>query len=112
MAYVLQVFLADTSQIKNRGWLFAFSTSPFVVTAFAGPAAAQRFYKVTGWRWAFGTFAIAFPVVSAPIASIFLYGRKKAQDKGILRKPAESNKPSRFAWLETWVNTVISFDSK
>lgn len=107
MAYVLQVFLADTSHIKNRGWLFAFSTSPYAVTAFAGPAAAQKFYQVTGWRWAFGTFAIAFPVVSAPIATIFLYGRKKAQDKGLLGKPHENSSMGC-----AFVHHVLDFDSE
>ncbi|KAL1957863.1 hypothetical protein VTO42DRAFT_5428 [Malbranchea cinnamomea] len=86
MSYVLQVFMADTSHIKNRGWLFAFSTSPFVVTAFAGPAAAQKFYQVTGWRWAFGAFAVIIPVISAPIICIFLHNRKKAKELGYLPK--------------------------
>lgn len=55
IVYVLDVFLADTSSLKNRGWLFAFSTSPYIATTFAGPAAADSFYKSTGWRWVFGT---------------------------------------------------------
>ena len=41
MSYTLQVFMADTSSLKNRAYVFAFSTAPYIGTTFAGPAIAQ-----------------------------------------------------------------------
>ena len=86
MTYVLDVFIADTSSLKNRAWLFAFSTCPYIANTFAGPAAADSFYKNSTWRWAFGTFAIVIPVISAPVVIIFIRGRRKAEALGYLRK--------------------------
>nr|KMM66810.1 siderophore iron transporter mirB [Coccidioides posadasii RMSCC 3488] len=86
MAYVLDIFLADTSSLKNRGWLFAFSTSPYIATTFAGPAAAHAFYRFSSWRWAFGTFSIVLPLASAPVAGIFFQSRRKAMELGYLAK--------------------------
>ena len=37
IAYVLDVFIADTSSLKWRGLMFAFSNSPYIATTFAGP---------------------------------------------------------------------------
>ncbi|OWP05665.1 hypothetical protein B2J93_1714 [Marssonina coronariae] len=36
MAYVRDVFMADTSSLKNRALVFAFSTTPFIATPFIG----------------------------------------------------------------------------
>ena len=56
IAYVLDVFIADTSSLKWRGLMFAFANSPFIVTTFAGAPAAQSFYETAGWR-CFGTMS-------------------------------------------------------
>ncbi|KAI9753681.1 MAG: hypothetical protein M4579_005033, partial [Chaenotheca gracillima] len=88
ISYVLDVFIADTSSLKNRAWLFAFTTCPFIANTFAGPAAAQAFYLHSGWRWAFGAFSIIIPVICSPVAIIFLRGRRKAEKMGYLRRDA------------------------
>lgn len=51
MTFTQDVFIADTSSLQWRALLFAFTTSPYIATAFAGPAAAQRFIEGPGWRW-------------------------------------------------------------
>ena len=66
IAFVLDVFIADTSSLRSRALMFAFSTSPYIATTFAGPAAAQSFQQTSGWPWAYGTFAILTPVISLP----------------------------------------------
>lgn len=89
VAYVLDVFLADTSSLKNRRWIFAFSTSPYIATTFAGPAAASAFYKSTGgWRSAFGTFSAVMPLVCLPLIAIFVHNQRKAVKDGYLAKEA------------------------
>lgn len=76
--YVISVFIADTSRLKNRGLMFAFLSSPFIITSWiSGPLAAaylkvkvidgQQVTTGIGWRWAYGTFAILVPIVSLPL---------------------------------------------
>lgn len=82
---MLDVFIADTSALRNRGLIFAFTTTPYIATTFAGPSAAQSFLDrggVEGWRWGYGVFAIVVPCVTTPVALIFLINRKKAVDEG------------------------------
>lgn len=105
MAYVLDVFLADTSSLKNRGWLLAFSTSPFIATTFAGPALAQAFLKSYGWRWAFGAFAIIIPVASLPMVAIFLHSSYKAVRMGYLK----GGRSGRSFWQNV-VHYTVLFD--
>ncbi|KAK2755565.1 hypothetical protein FQN54_006505 [Arachnomyces sp. PD_36] len=106
MTYVLDVFIADTSSLKNRAWIFAFSTCPYIATTFAGPAAADSFYHNSGWRWAFGTFAIVIPVISAPVVMIFVRSRKKAESLGYLRKSSSGRTFSQSVW-----HYIIQFDA-
>ncbi|KAK2825767.1 hypothetical protein FQN49_007385 [Arthroderma sp. PD_2] len=105
IVYVLDVFLADTSSLKNRGWLFAFSTSPFIATTFAGPALAQAFLKTCGWRWAFGTFSIVIPIASLPMVIIFLHSSSKAVKMGYLRH----QRSTRTKW-QSIVHYATEFD--
>jgi len=86
MAYVLDVFMADTSSLKNRALVFGFSTTPYIVTTFIGPRAAESFVKTSGWRWAYGTYTIVTPVVAAPIMAVLWYNQRKATKLGLLVK--------------------------
>jgi hypothetical protein len=52
--YVISVFVADTSRLRNRGLMFAVLSSPFVVTSWASGPLAEAFLGlkgVEGWRW-------------------------------------------------------------
>ena len=84
MAYVLDVFMADTSSLKNRALVFAFSTTPYIVTTFIGPPAAQSFIQTSGWPWGFGTFVIIIPVVALPILAVLWINQRKAVKEGLL----------------------------
>ncbi|TAQ84630.1 hypothetical protein B7494_g7035 [Chlorociboria aeruginascens] len=86
MAYVLDVFMADTSSLKDRAFVFAFSTTPYIATTFIGPRAAQSFEETSGWPWAFGSFAIITPVITIPILVVFYANEKKARKGGVLVK--------------------------
>lgn len=86
MAYVLDVFMADTSSLKNRALVFAFSTTPYIVTTFIGPRAAQSFLETSGWPWGYGTFAIITPVITLPIQYVLWENQKKARAAGLLKK--------------------------
>ncbi|EIN11142.1 siderochrome-iron transporter [Punctularia strigosozonata HHB-11173 SS5] len=101
---VLEIFIADTSKLKNRGLMWGFSTTPFIATTFAGPAIAERFLEYGSWRWSFGVFAIITPIIAVPIAGLLLWHQRKATNLRLLslertRKPlAESLKHYLVEW--------------
>ncbi|KAL1638666.1 hypothetical protein SLS58_008698 [Diplodia intermedia] len=105
MGYVLDVFIADTSSLRNRALMFAFSSTPFIATAFAGPAAAQKFLEHSSWRWGYATFAIVIPIVSLPMVVLFIMQRNKARARGLTKK-ATSNR----TWAESFKYYFIEFD--
>lgn len=82
--YIMQVFVADTSGLKNRAWAFAFVATPFICTAFTAPLAADSFLTTSNWRWAWGAFAIIMPVVFLPLAIVFKYYQRKAEKMGLV----------------------------
>ena len=85
MIYCVDVITADSSSLKNRGLAFAFTSSPYIITAFAGPKSAEGFYNnVKNWRWGFGAFAIIVPVVASPLFLILQMNLKKAKREGVL----------------------------
>lgn len=106
--FVLDVFIADTSSLKNRALMFAFSTSPYIATTFAGPAAAQSFLATSGWPWGYGTFAIVVPAISVPFLSVFWYNQRLAKQQGIIVK---SRAASDRTFLQSIRHHFIEFDS-
>ncbi|CDK28326.1 unnamed protein product [Kuraishia capsulata CBS 1993] len=80
---ILDIFIADTSGLKNRAFAFGFASTPFICTAFTGPLAAQSFLKMTTWRWAYGAFAIIMPFVFVPLALVFKFYQLKAEKMGL-----------------------------
>lgn len=106
MQYVLDVVIADTSSLKNRSIAFAFSTSPYIATTFAGPALAESFLKHSTWRWAFGTFTIVVPVVAIPILVILALNSQKARRLGVLQR-----EPSGRTFLGSIWHYAIEFDA-
>ncbi|KAJ5623819.1 hypothetical protein N7510_000128 [Penicillium lagena] len=84
MTYCVDVITADVSRLKNRGLAYAFTSSPYIITAFAGAKASERFYYQISWRWAFGCFAIIFPIVAAPLYFVLKFNVRKARKDGVL----------------------------
>ncbi|KAF3765443.1 putative MFS siderophore iron transporter [Cryphonectria parasitica EP155] len=82
MTFCVDVVTADASKLKNRGLAYAFTSSPYIITAFAGSAASESFYYQISWRWGFGVFAIVFPIVAAPLFFILKANIKKAKKLG------------------------------
>lgn len=106
MIFCIDVVTADTSKLKNRGLAFAFTSSPYMITAFAGPKAAEGFYE-SNWRWGFGAFSIIIPAVAIPMASILFISRRKAKKTGLLIK-GESGRD----WYQSLLFYVVEFDCK
>ncbi|KAH8668466.1 major facilitator superfamily-domain-containing protein [Xylariales sp. PMI_506] len=91
MTMCVDVITADASQLKNRGFAYAFTSSPYMITAFAGAAASEGFYDYISWRWGFGVFAIVFPIVSLPLYFILKYYLRKAQKEGVAIEKSNRN---------------------
>lgn len=83
---ILEIFIVDTTGLRNRAWAFAFSTTPFICTAFTAPLAVTSFLETSGWRWSFGVFAIVQPFVFLPLAFTFKYFERKAAKLCIYKK--------------------------
>ncbi|CAD6499299.1 BgTH12-03419 [Blumeria graminis f. sp. triticale] len=86
MAYVMDVFMADSSTPKNRALVFAFSTAPYIITTFIGPRIAAIYLSTIGWPWAYGTFVIITPIATIPLVYILHRNEQKARAAGILRQ--------------------------
>jgi MFS family permease len=101
----MSVFLADTSHLKNRSLVFAFASSPYIVTTWIGGYAAQSFIDGAGWRWGFGTFAIVMPIICSPLIAWFLYYYRKARKQGLMPQ-----RKSNRTILQSIRHYVVQFD--
>jgi hypothetical protein len=83
---IMDIFIADTTGLRNRAFTFAFASAPFICTAFTGPLAAQSFLKDSTWHWAIGAFCIIQPVVFLPLAVVFKFYQRKAEKMGVFTR--------------------------
>ncbi|EPE04148.1 mfs siderophore iron transporter [Ophiostoma piceae UAMH 11346] len=84
MTYSIDVITADASKLKSRALAYAFTSSPYIITAFAGPKVSDDYYNNISWRWGFGTFAIILPIVALPLFLILKANLRKAKKQGLL----------------------------
>ncbi|RAR01789.1 MFS general substrate transporter [Stemphylium lycopersici] len=84
VSYILTVFIADTSSLKNRALMLSFATSPYIITTWIGGPVAQSVLGGPGWRWGFGIFTIIIPVVVIPLSVLVLYNDRKARNMGLI----------------------------
>ncbi|KAI0205773.1 major facilitator superfamily domain-containing protein [Astrocystis sublimbata] len=105
MTYCVDVITADASKLKNRALAYAFTSSPYIITAFAGPKSSEGFYENIGWRWGFGAFSIILPVVAAPLYFILRANLRKAKAQGAVVE----EKNNRTVFQTIWFY-VLEFD--
>lgn len=84
--------------MRNRGLAYAFTSSPYIISAFAGPKAAEGFNDAN-WRWGYGAFCIILPVVAAPLCLTLLRNKRKAKADGLLKEQAEQEHKTPVQWL-------------
>lgn len=109
IAFVLQVFIADTTSRKNKMIALGFSTTPYIPNTFAGPAAAQAFLEGSGWRWGYGAFCIIIPSVCAPLIFIMWLNLRKAKMRGLVKERV-SEYPPETKWHQKVKYWVIELD--
>ncbi|KAI8211828.1 Siderophore iron transporter mirB [Colletotrichum sp. SAR 10_86] len=105
LTYSIDVITADSTNLKNRGLAFAFTSSPYIITAFAGPKSAEGFLDNVNWRWGFGCFSIVLPVVAAPLYGILKWNIHKAKKRGVLVR-----EPSGRSFLQNIWWALVEFD--
>jgi MFS family permease len=99
------VLAADVTSIKNRGLAFAFTSSPYMITAFAGSKAAESFLLHVNWRWGFGAFAIIVPGVTIPLFVLLKYQQRKAEKQGVIAPERSPDPLLRQIW-----DGIVGFD--
>ncbi|CAG7972773.1 unnamed protein product [Penicillium olsonii] len=105
VTFILGIFVADATGLRNRAFATAFIGTPTLCTAFAGPLAAQAFYTHSTWRWAYGCFAIIIFVVFVPLALVLKFYERKAGKMGIFVKTK-----SELTVLQSIVHYFHEFD--
>lgn len=105
MDYSLSIFIADTSSLKNRSFMFAFVSSPYIATTWIGGPLATAFLKGPGFRWGYGAFAVITPVVSLPLIGLFVYNYREAKKAGLMPMEESGRTVPQSLWYYT-----IQFD--
>jgi MFS family permease len=99
------VITSDASSLQDRAIAFAFTASPYIITAFAGPKAAEGFYYEISWRWAFGVFAILLPFVAMPLFTVLTHYERKAKKLGLIQPRNTGRTILQSIWFY-----VVEFD--
>lgn len=89
--YTVCVLAADATNLRNRGLAFAFTSSPYMITAFAGSKAAEGFNGFN-WRWGFGCMAIIVPMVTFPLFGVLKLNLRKAEKQGLINTREKSGR--------------------
>ncbi|KAK4493796.1 hypothetical protein PRZ48_014981 [Zasmidium cellare] len=106
--YAVDVMTADTSMLKSRALAYAFTASPYIITAFGGPSSAQSLLKPgQNWRWGFGALSIVTPAVVAVLFTVlFVQNRKIKQNE----TPRAKNTQKHNFFQKIW-HFIMEFDA-
>ncbi|WVQ99080.1 hypothetical protein IAU59_006212 [Kwoniella sp. CBS 9459] len=105
MIFSIDVITTDTSSLRDRGLAFAFTSSPYIITAFAGPKGAEGFHD-TNWRWGYGTFAIILPIIASILVINLQINKVKARKAGVLVEVS-----SNRTFVQSFIHYFIEFDA-
>lgn len=106
--FTVAVLAADVTTLRNRGIAFAFTSSPYMITAFAGSKSAEAFLlNVQNWRWGFGIFAIIVPCVCLPLFVLLKLQLHRAKQNGVLPERVKTCITLQSIW-----KAVVAFDRK
>ncbi|KAH6651444.1 siderophore iron transporter-like protein [Truncatella angustata] len=84
--FTITIFVADTSKLKNRAFMIAYVSSPWLITTWIYGLACEDIVADggIGWRWGFGIMAIIVPLVCAPLWFLFFFNQQKAIKRGLV----------------------------
>lgn len=84
--YLQQLFIADTTDLRNRALFSSIVDTPFLATVWLGPIIANKILHETTFRWGYGIWAIVLPVCFLPLALSLFINMHKAKKLGFIRK--------------------------
>ncbi|KAF7189000.1 MFS siderochrome iron transporter B [Pseudocercospora fuligena] len=106
LSYSWVVLAADVTSLRNRGLAFAFTSSPALISAFAGSKAAAEFLVHSTWRWGYAMWAIVLPFFALPVYLLLAYHIRKAEKNGTYTKTKRN-------YMVNWESikwVVVEFD--
>jgi MFS family permease len=102
---IMDVFVADTSGLRNRAFAFAFVNTPFICTAFTAPLLASAFLQHTGWQWGYGSMIVVMTFIFMPLVVVFKFYQRKAEKMGLYKR-----EPSGRTIMQSLVYYFHEFD--
>ncbi|KKP02852.1 siderophore iron transporter mirB [Trichoderma harzianum] len=84
LLYTVNIFVADTTRLHNRGLMTALTSSPNIITTWLGGPISTAFLDGPGWRWCFGAFSIIVPILCLPLFCMLMFNYFKAKKQGII----------------------------
>ncbi|KAL7789717.1 major facilitator superfamily domain-containing protein [Trichoderma afarasin] len=99
LLYTVNIFVADTTRLHNRGLMTALTSSPNIITTWLGGPISTAFLDGPGWRWCFGAFSIIVPVLCLPLFCMLIFNYFKAKKQGIITKTKTETKSSLQQFL-------------
>ncbi|KAK4944438.1 hypothetical protein LTR10_016112 [Elasticomyces elasticus] len=105
LIYSIDVVTADATNLKNRALAYAFTSSPYMISAFAGSYASDQMLYNIGWGWGYATYAFIMPVVCAPLYILLKLNLRKAKKQGLLMRTPSGRKLKQSIW-----HYIIEFD--
>ncbi|KAL5093584.1 hypothetical protein Trisim1_010313 [Trichoderma cf. simile WF8] len=94
LLYTVNIFVADTTRLHNRGLMTALTSSPNIITTWLGGPISTAFLDGPGWRWCFGAFSIIVPVLCLPLFCMLMFNYFKAKRQGIVTSKRTESKSS------------------
>lgn len=86
--------------------MFAWASSPYIITAWINGFIAIAFQNGAGIRWSFGSWAIIMPFVTLTLWALLVYNYRKAKRLGVLPARVASGRTR----LQSFRHYAIEFD--
>lgn len=87
------IFIADTSSMRNRGLMIAFSASSNMGIVWAYGPVANKFILNNNIKWGIGMWAVIMPVVYTPLIALLWYYQVQAEKQGLVTKTKSGRTP-------------------
>lgn len=97
---LIQILIADTSNLLNRALWSSLPDIPFLVTVWIGSIIANDILKTTTWRWGYGMWCIILPALFLPLA-LTLYSNNRKAKRLSLTSPSQFKGMGIFQVLKT-----------
>jgi MFS family permease len=93
LLYSVNIFVADTTGLRNRGLMTALTASPNIITTWLGGPISEAFLQGPGWQWCFGFLAIIVPVLCLPLFGLLMWNYFKAKKAGVIVADSKARTP-------------------